>query len=95
MIEHFLANLNHFVAHVLNLRHSLQKKTKEIRGHVHALLYHSPLDVKSSAGTKDLHHHDLARDKTPVEGRGMNIPCTSASGFKQALMDSVSYRVCS
>lgn len=59
-----------------------RKHTMEISSYVHAFLYHSPLDVKSSAGSKDLHHHDLARDKTPVEGRGMNVPCTSASGFK-------------
>lgn len=44
----------------------------------------------ASPATKDLHHHDVARDKKPVEGTGKFAPCTA--GFKGAPVDPFSLR---
>lgn len=82
VVEHFLPNLDHLVAHVLDLRHSLHKdrqKKKTRHGQHPCAIYtddFSPLDVETaSPAAEDLHHHELARDKKPGKGGGRNV-CT-------------------
>lgn len=83
VIEHLLPSLDHLVAHILDLCHSLHKDTQKNTWSALESPYHSPLDVKTaSPAIKDLHHHELASDKKPVEGGGMYAPCISASGCR-------------
>lgn len=87
VVEHFLPSLDHLVAHVLNLRHSLHRTqdTANINPLVYyedKLVSHSRLYVHTACpAAKDLHHHKLASDKKPVEGGArMYAPCISACG---------------
>lgn len=65
VVEHFLTNLDHFVAHVLNFRHSLHKERsqvimlekKKMHNHV-TFLFDSK--TASPAG-RDLQQHELPR----------------------------------
>lgn len=66
--------------------------------HVSVTISHSPLDVKTaSPAAKDLHHHELARDKKPVEGGKVCMhpayqPLGAGAGVNGATVDPLSFR---